>query len=82
MSSESTSSPTVTKDETVVKETEKQVQVNLNDLSALQAVDVIYRLLNKAATQGVYSIDESHALKVLITRVVRELNENTKVSSE
>ena len=60
------------------EETEdKPTQLNLNDLTALQAVDVIYRLLNKAAQKGVYSIDESHALKILVTRVVKELNEQS-----
>lgn len=73
------SSPTNKSNEQITQEVsnDKPTQLNLNDLTALQSVDVIYRLLNKAAQKGVYSIDESHALKILVTRVVRELNENS-----
>lgn len=50
-----------------------QTTVSLQDATPLQSVDVIYKLLNKAASAGVYTIDESHALKILITKVANAL---------
>ena len=51
----------------------QQTTVSLQDATPLQSVDVIYKLLNKAAGAGVYTIDESHALKILITKVANAL---------
>ena len=47
--------------------------VSLQDATPLQSIDVIYRMLNKAAGAGVYTIDESHALKILVTKVANAL---------
>ena len=71
-------------DQVVSEETEKvteptappsseQVSISLQDVTPLQAIDVVYKLLNKAASAGVYSIDESHALKILVTKVANAL---------
>ena len=47
--------------------------VSLQDATPLQSIDVIYKMLNKAANRGVYTIDESHALKILVTKVANAL---------
>ena len=47
--------------------------VSLQDATPLQSIDVIYKMLNKAAGAGVYTIDESHALKILVTKVANAL---------
>ena len=51
----------------------KHTTVSLQDATPLQSVDVIFKMLNKAASAGVYTIDESHALKILITKVANAL---------
>lgn len=52
---------------------QQQSSVSLQDATPLQSIDVIYKMLNKAAGAGVYTIDESHALKILVTKVANAL---------
>ena len=56
-----------------VEETQQPTSVSLEEATPLQSIDVIYKMLNKAANRGVYTIDESHALKVLVTKVANAL---------
>lgn len=56
-----------------VEEVQQPTSVSLQDATPLQSIDVIYKMLNKAANRGVYTIDESHALKILVTKVANAL---------
>mgnify|MGYP001247475634 CR=1 FL=1 len=47
--------------------------VNIEELTAVQSLDGIYNLVNKAASKGVFTIDESYVLKVLFNKVLKEL---------
>jgi len=75
MSSESSVENNVEATAPAVEESveQQQTSVSLQDATPLQSIDVIYKMLNKAAGAGVYTIDESHALKILITKVANAL---------
>ena len=50
-----------------------QTQINLNDIKPDQAIQLLYQLLNKANKAGVYTIDESYSVKVLLEKLASEL---------
>ena len=52
-----------------------QQSVNIEDMTAKQSLDAIYNLVNRAASKGVFNIDESYVLKVLFTKVLKGLKE-------
>ena len=43
--------------------------IDLNNINEKQAIFVIWQLLNKAQTRGVFSIDEACAAKAAITKL-------------
>ena len=45
-----------------------------DSLEISTVIDIIWNALNKASKQGVYTIEESYTLKVLIDRLKHELN--------
>ena len=51
----------------------EQQTINIEDMSAVQSLDAIYNMVNKAASKGAFNIDESYVLKVLFTKVLQEL---------
>lgn len=44
-------------------------QIDLNNMNKKQAVFVIWQLLNKAQSRGVFSIDEACAAKAAINKI-------------
>ncbi len=54
-----------------------QQGVNIEDMTAKQSLDAIYNMVNKAASKGAFNIDESYVLKVLFTKVLKGLKEES-----
>ena len=53
--------------------------INLEDMSPEQSLEAIWTMINKAATKGAFNIDESYVLKVLFTKLLKEIKENKSV---
>ena len=51
-----------------------QKSVNIEDMSPQQSLEAIWTLMNKAASKGCFNIDESYLLKVLFTKVSKQIN--------
>lgn len=66
--------------------TDQTKNVNLNDINAQQSLEVIWTLLNKANSKGVFTLDEAYATKVLFDKVAGGLgvqqNQPTKTVQE
>ena len=73
MSLESSVAPSEAVEESDTAVQPESKTVSLQDATPLQSIDVIFKMLNKAAGAGVYTIDESHALKILVTKVANAL---------
>lgn len=56
-----------------VKSDNKKEVINLNNISPQQALDVIWKLLNKANGMGAYNIDESYTVKILMEVLAKEI---------
>tara|TARA_B100000925_G_C21787967_1_gene379235 strand:- start:441 stop:641 length:201 start_codon:yes stop_codon:yes gene_type:complete len=54
--------------------------IDLNNINEKQAIFVIWQLLNKAQTRGVFSIDEACAAKAAITKLDK-INSTSDVTS-
>ena len=52
----------------------EKTSVNIEDMTPKQSLDAIWSMLNKAATKGAFTIDESYILKVLFSKVSNSLN--------
>jgi flagellar motor component MotA len=50
-----------------------QTQINLNDIKPEQSIQVLYQLMNKANKAGVFTIDESYSIKILLEKLAIEL---------
>jgi len=61
------------KDQKDQKDGNKKEVINLNNISPQQALDVIWKLLNKANGMGAYNIDESYTLKILMEVLAKEI---------
>ena len=59
----------------------EQQSVNIEDMTARQSLDAIYNMVNRAASKGAFNIDESYVLKVLFTKVLKDLKETDKESN-
>jgi len=74
---ESTPAPVVAPETEVevkdVKSDNKKEVINLNNISPQQALDVIWKLLNKANGMGAYNIDESYTVKILMEVLAKEI---------
>jgi len=53
----------------------EQQSINIEDMTPQQSLDAIYNMVNRAASKGVFNIDESYVLKVLFTKVLKGLKE-------
>lgn len=60
----------------------EQKPVNIDEMNALQSLEAIWTLINKAASKGCYSIDESYVIKVLFNKVSKKLSESTDVKND
>lgn len=58
----------------IVPETE-QKQMNLADMNALQSLNLLYNLVNRAVTKGAFNLDESYVLKVAFEKIAGSLRE-------
>ena len=57
-----------------VKTTEENVkEINLNDMSSVDAVNHLYNYLNSANKQGVFNIQESYNITLLCRKIILEL---------
>ena len=54
----------------------EQQSINIEDMNAQQSLDAIYNMVNKAATKGAFNIDESYILKILFTKVLKEIRKD------
>ena len=54
--------------------------VNIEELNSKQSLDAIWTMLNKAASKGVFSIDESYVLKILFNKVLKEINDKDSIN--
>jgi len=57
-------------------DTQKSEKIDIDSLTPLQSIEVIFNMMNRAATKGVFNIDESYVLKVLFNKVTLELNKS------
>tara|TARA_E500000178_G_scaffold151792_1_gene151537 strand:+ start:460 stop:663 length:204 start_codon:yes stop_codon:yes gene_type:complete len=60
----------------------EQKPVNIDEMNAQQSLEAIWTLINKAASKGCYSIDESYVIKVLFNKVSKKLSESTVVKND
>lgn len=51
----------------------EQKQVNIEDMNAQQSLEALWTLMNKAATKGCFTIDESYVLKILFSKVSKHV---------
>lgn len=52
---------------------QNQTQINLNDIKPEQSIQLLYQLMNKANKAGVFTIDESYSIKILLEKIAIEL---------
>ena len=50
-------------------ESQDKKSINIEDLDVKQSLETIWNMMNKAASKGVFNIDESYILKVLFSKV-------------
>ena len=55
-----------------------QKQVNIEDMNAQQSLEALWTLMNKAATKGCFTIDESYVLKILFSKVSKHITESSE----
>ena len=55
-----------------------QKQVNIEDMNAQQSLEALWTLMNKAATKGCFTIDESYVLKILFSKVSKHVTESSE----
>jgi len=44
-------------------------QLNIEDMTPQQSLEAIWTMMNKAASKGAFTIDESYILKVLFSKI-------------
>tara|TARA_B100001248_G_C27063044_1_gene310446 strand:+ start:144 stop:452 length:309 start_codon:yes stop_codon:yes gene_type:complete len=60
---------TVSNSETTTSETPSTQTVNVDQLTLVQCLNLIWSLLNQATTKGAFNIDEAYAAKVVFQRL-------------
>ena len=53
--------------------------IAVEEMNPSQSLNALWTLLNKAASQGVFNIDESYIIKVLFTKISSEMNKKNEV---
>jgi hypothetical protein len=61
-------------------ESQDKKSINIEDLDVKQSLETIWNMMNKAASKGVFNIDESYILKVLFSKVSKSITEDTSKS--
>lgn len=51
--------------------------INIEQLSTEQSLDAIWNFINKAASKGAFTIDESYIIKILFSKVLKEIKETS-----
>ena len=59
----------------IMSDTKDPKNVNIEDMTCEQSLDAIWNMVNKAATKGAFNIDESYVLKILFTKVLKEIKD-------
>lgn len=60
------------------KQQPQSKQVNIEEMTAEQSLDALWGLINKGASKGVYNIDESYVIKVIFSKLTKELAKKTE----
>ena len=61
---------------------QQQKQVNIEDMTPTQSIEALWGLVNKAASKGVYNIDESYVIKVIFSKLTKELTKTNESEAE
>jgi len=61
-------------------ESQDKKSINIEDLDVKQSLETIWNMMNKAASKGVFNIDESYILKILFSKVSKSITEDTSKS--
>ena len=51
-------------------------KINLESINNEESLEVIWNMINKAATKGAFNIDEAYILKILFTKIKNIIVEN------
>ena len=62
-------------------EQEQQHTVNINDLQPRELIEITMNALNKSSKAGVFTIDESYMLKIVLDRITKMLSEKIKINN-
>ena len=49
--------------------------VSIENMTPIQSLEAIWTLMNRAASKGCYTIDESYVIKVLFTKLSQHLGQ-------
>lgn len=60
-------------EKTDVKEEKNVTEINLDDISSIDAVNHLYNYLNTANKKGVFNIQESYNITLLCRKIIIEL---------
>jgi len=61
-------------------EAQDKKSISIEDMDIKQSLEAIWTMMNKAASKGVFNIDESYILKVLFSKVSKSISEEPSKS--
>ena len=56
-------------------ESQDKKSINIEDMDVKQSLEAIWNMMNRAASKGAFTIDESYILKVLFSKVSKSIAE-------
>ena len=56
-------------------ESQDKKSINIEDMDIKQSLEAIWNMMNRAASKGAFTIDESYILKVLFSKVSKSIAE-------
>ena len=56
-------------------ESQDKKSINIEDMDIEQSLEAIWNMMNRAASKGAFTIDESYILKVLFSKVSKSIPE-------
>ena len=62
-------------------ESQDKKSINIEDMDIKQSLEAIWNIMNRAASKGAFTIDESYILKVLFSKVSKSIPEE-KLSTD
>ncbi len=74
--------PTTQQQEQQVQQQQPQQTVNLDSLTVVQSLNVLWSMLNQASSKGAFSIDESYVLKVIFQKLTANLAPDAQVEGD